>query len=158
MQVPEISTCLWFERDAEIAAEFYVSLFETARITSTTPQVGQDGEQVGTLIVEFELQGQRYQGLNGGSHYQLSPAASISVLVEGQPEVDRLWSALLADGGTEMQCGWLQDRWGLSWQIIPRELHRLIGQPDRAAAARAIKAMMTMKKIDIAAMTSAAEG
>ena len=155
MPDPTVATCLWFEKDAEKAAEYYVSLFPDAKITSTTPQIGQDGKPVGVLIVEFELRGQRYQGLNGGPHYKLSPAASISVLVETQDELDHYWDHLLADGGSEMQCGWLEDRWGLSWQIVPRALMRLTAQDDRAAAARVVQAMMGMVKIDIAALEAA---
>lgn len=155
MSAPSVATCLWYENQAAEAARFYVSLFSDARITSETAQRDESGKPVGTLIVEFELMGQKYQGLNGGPHYQLSPAASIAVAVETQAEVDRLWDALLADGGVESRCGWLTDRFGLSWQIIPRALFRLTAQTDQKAATRVIEAMMGMVKIDVAALEAA---
>lgn len=108
------------------------------------------------MIVEFTLHGAPMMILTAGPHYKLSPAASIAVLTEDQDETDRLWARLIGDGGTESMCGWLTDRYGVSWQIAPLALPRLLGHPDRAAAARAQAAMMGMKKIDIAALEAAA--
>lgn len=109
------------------------------------------------MVVEFTLHGAPMMILTAGPHYKLTPAASISVLTKDQAETNRLWSALTADGGAESRCGWLTDRFGVSWQIVPEALPRLLGHPDRQAAARAQAAMMTMTKIDIAALESAVE-
>ena len=154
MPQPAVTTCLWFDSDAEAAAQFYVSLFPGARIVHIHRQIGADEPLGPAFLVEFELQGQRYAAMNGGPHYRLSPAVSIQVFVETQGEVDRLWEALL-DGGTESRCGWITDRYGLSWQIIPNALPRLIaGGGDRAA--RVLQAMSGMVKLDIAALETAA--
>lgn len=148
-----VGTCLWLASGAEAAAEVYVSLFEDARIVHVTPRQG--GEEA--FMVDFDLQGQRFTALNGGPHYHLSPAASIMVWLDTQEEIDRLWSVLLA-GGTALRSGWLTDRWGVSWQILPRALGRLMGSGDPAAAARVSAAMMGMGKLDIAALEAAAAG
>lgn len=147
-----VRTCLWFERDAEVAARFYVSLLSNSRI---------DGEirpdsAAPPLLVHFTLAGAPFSGLNGGSHYTLSPAASIAVTTEDQAETDRLWAMLTTDGGAPGRCGWLTDRWGVSWQIIPAALPRLLGGADPAASARVQTAMMAMEKIDVAALEAAA--
>ena len=110
------------------------------------------------LLVEFTLGGAPFQALNGGPQYKLSEAASISVTTEDQEETDRLWAALTADGGSESQCAWLKDRFGMSWQIVPEALRRFIGSSDRVAAERAMQAMMGMRKIDIAALEAAYRG
>ena len=151
MADPSVATCLWFDSDGEAAARHYVSLFPDSAITAIFHQNGDPG--AAAFIVEFTLIGQRYWLLNGGPHHQLTPACSISVHVDSQAEVDHLWTALLAGGGTESRCGWLSDRWGLSWQIIPRALPRLLksGTPGRV-----LQAMMGMVKLDIAALEAAA--
>ena len=153
MTAPAISTCLWFESQAEQAATLYCSLFPDARITHVIRQHGDP--QNHAFLVEFTLMGQAYSAMNGGPHYKLTPAASIFALVDSQAEVDHLWAALLADGGQTSRCGWLTDRYGLSWQIIPRALTRLM-QSDTSG--RVVQAMMGMVKIDIAALEAAAAG
>ena len=152
MTAPTASTCLWYDTQAEEAATLYTSLFDDARITNVTRNVGADT----AFIVEWELMGQKYTSMNGGPHYKLSPAASIMVYVDTQEEIDTLWEALLADGGSEMRCGWLEDRFGLSWQILPRALSRYMSDPKTAPAVGA--AMMEMVKFDIAALDAAAKG
>ena len=153
MPAPTIATCLWYEKDAEAAARLYCSLFPDGQISHVFPQIGDP--ETRAFMVEFTLMGQSFKAMNGGPHYKLTPAASIFVSVDGQAEVDRLWAALLAGGGQESRCGWLVDRWGLSWQIIPRELERLM-QSDRSG--RVVQAMMQMAKIDVAALEAAAKG
>ena len=153
MAAPAISTCLWYEKDAEQAATLYCSLFPDAAITNIFRQHGDPENRA--FLVEFSLMGQSYSAMNGGPHYKLTPAASIFALVEGQHEVDVLWAALLAGGGQESRCGWLTDRYGLSWQIIPRALTRLM-QSDKSG--RVVQAMMEMVKIDVAALEAAAKG
>jgi len=149
-----LRTCLWFEKDGEAAAAFYVSLLPDSRVDS----VHRPAPDAPALVVNFTLMGVPYQILNGGPHYRLSPATSISVTTPDQAETDRLWSALLADGGQESRCGWLTDRFGLSWQIVPEALMRLMSQPDRAAAERVRAAMMAMVKLDVAALEAASRG
>lgn len=152
MPAPEISTCLWFDDQAEAAATLYVSLFDDSVITEVFYKGGD--RNAGAFTVAFTLMGQKYWGLNGGPYYQLTPATSISVYVDSQAEVDRLWSALL-EGGAESRCGWLTDRFGLSWQIIPRALPRLLKSDTTG---RVMQAMMGMVKLDIAALEAAAKG
>lgn len=149
----KVRTCLWFEKGGLDAAKFYVSLLPWSAIDA----VYEHGQANDPMVVEFTLHGAPMMILTAGPHYKLSPAASISVLTKDQNETDRLWSALLADGGQESMCGWLADRFGVSWQIVPEVMPRLLGHSDRAAAARAQAAMMKMKKIDIAAMEAAVE-
>lgn len=151
MPAPAISTCLWFDDQAEPAARLYCSLFDGAEITEIFYKGGDPA--AGAFTVAFTLMGQAYWGLNGGPHYRLSPAASISVHVDTQAEVDMLWEALL-EGGQESRCGWLTDRFGLSWQIIPRALPRLL---KADASRRVMQAMMGMVKLDIAALEAAAQ-
>lgn len=150
MSVPSIQTCLWFDASAEQAATLYCSLFSDARITNVFRQGGPESP---AFMVEFSLMGQSYAAMNGGPHYTLTPAASIVAHVDSQAEVDQLWAALLADGGVESRCGWLTDRYGLSWQIIPRALPRLL-QADKSG--KVMQAMMGMVKIDVAALEAAA--
>lgn len=149
-----VRTCLWFDGDAEDAAALYVSLLPNSRIT--TP--AQRDPDRPALIVELELNGAPYQLLNGGPMYPQTPAASIAVRTADQAETDRLWDALTADGGRESRCGWLVDRFGVSWQIVPEALPRMLGAADRAAAERAQAAMLTMNRIDIAALEAAFAG
>lgn len=144
-----VRTCLWFERDGLAAARFYTGLvansaLETDAVDETEP-----------MVVAFWLDGAPFQILNGGPHYRPTPAASIVVSTSDQPETDRLWDALTANGGASGRCGWLTDRWGVSWQIVPEALPHLLGARDRAAAGRARAAMMQMDKIDLAALKAA---
>lgn len=151
---PKVRTCLWFDGDGEEAAEFYVSqLPDSTMEVVSRPEPGKPA-----LIVELSLCGTPYMFLNGGPRYKQSPAASIAVRTADQAETDRLWNALLADGGEESQCAWLTDRFGVSWQIVPDALPRMLGADDRAAAGRARQAMLKMKKIDIAALEAAFRG
>lgn len=144
--------CMWFDGVAEEAAGFYVTLFEDSEITGVMR--GPDGAAIG---VDFRLAGQEVQALNGGPRYTLSPAFSMSVRCADQAEVDRLWEAL-TDGGEEQPCAWLVDRFGLSWQIVPDRLTDLLNDPDPGRAQRAMRAMLTMTKIDIQALEDAADG
>jgi predicted 3-demethylubiquinone-9 3-methyltransferase (glyoxalase superfamily) len=155
-----VATCLWFDREAEAAARFYVSLLPNASIDHVQKYAsdGPSGKEGDTLVVEFTLAGQRYQALNGGPMYPHTAAASIAVLVDNQTELDRLWAALTTDGGKPVQCGWLTDKFGVSWQIVPEALIRLLRDPDPATAARVMQAMLTMVKLDIAALENAGRG
>jgi predicted 3-demethylubiquinone-9 3-methyltransferase (glyoxalase superfamily) len=156
-ETPKIRTCLWFDDQALPAAEFYCSLIPGSRVD----QVGRypDGQDMAApgkvLMVEFTLAGTPYQALNGGPHFTLSEAVSVSVSTQDQAETDRLWAALTADGGAESQCGWLKDRFGLSWQIVPKRSVELLTGPH---AAKVWPALMQMTKIDIAALEAAAAG
>lgn len=154
-----ISTCLWFNENGEEAAEFYVSLFPNSRIVSIS-RYGEGGmmRKGLAMLTRFELDGTAFAALNGGTHFKLSEAASLVALCDDQAEIDRLWTALTADGGEESRCGWLKDRFGLSWQIIPAMLDELMGGEDRRRAERAFGAMMTMVKIDIAKIEAAMKG
>ena len=148
--MPKITPFLWFDDQAEEAASFYVSLFEGSRVVDVTRY----GE---VTIVSFELAGQRVTALNGGPTYRFTEAFSFAVDCEDQAEVDRLWAAL-TDGGEEGPCGWLKDRYGLSWQVVPQGMEEILGDPDPARAERAVKAMLGMKKLDVAALRAAADG
>jgi predicted 3-demethylubiquinone-9 3-methyltransferase (glyoxalase superfamily) len=152
--IPRVRTCLWFEKNGLEAANFYVSLLPGSAVDA----VHAHENKIDPLVVEFTLRGAPMMILSAGPHYKLSPAASISVTTHDQAETDRLWAALTAGGGQESMCGWLTDRFGVSWQIVPEALPRLLGDPDRAAVARARAAMLTMRKIDIAAIEAAARG
>lgn len=156
----KISPCLWFDGKAEEAARFYVSLLPGSRIDNVMrSSVDTPGGQVGgVLLVEFTLAGASYQALNGGPGHPFTQAISLSVNCEDQAEVDRLWEALTADGGTPVQCGWLTDRYGLSWQIVPKGFVEIMRDADPARAKRAMTAMMDMVKLDVAALRRAADG
>lgn len=143
----KISTFLWFEAHAEDAAKLYCSIFPGCKITESSK-----------LSTSFELDGQRYTAFNGGPHYRLTAAVSIFVSCTTQDEVDALWDRFLAEGGKETRCGWLVDRYGLSWQIIPRQLIELMSDPDPVKANRVVQAMLKMQKIDIAALQRAHRG
>ncbi|WNZ25828.1 VOC family protein [Leptolyngbya sp. NK1-12] len=155
----KIVPCLWFNGNAEAAAEFYVSLLPDSRIDrilkspTDTPSVPAGM----VLTVEFTLAGMQYMGLNGGSQFPFTEAVSFQIYCDDQPEVDRLWAAI-AEGGSEIACGWVKDRWGVPWQIVPRRLIELINDPDVDRARRAQEAMMQMVKIDIATIERAADG
>lgn len=144
---PKIRTCLWFEDRGEEAAAFYVSLFDGSEITHVAR-----GANDAPMLVSFHLQGAPYTALNGGPHHQLTPAASISVLCDDQAEIDRLWEALTAKGGVPERCGWLVDRFGLSWQIAPRSLAALLEGPRAAAVS---DALMQMSKLDLRTLEAA---
>jgi predicted 3-demethylubiquinone-9 3-methyltransferase (glyoxalase superfamily) len=149
---PSLQTCLWFDDQAEAAAETYVRLLPGSRIRQSFPQRGRPDA---VFLLHLDLLGQRYSFLNGGPLYRLNPAASLEVHLDSQAEVDRLWEALL-DGGRAMRCGWLEDRFGVTWQIVPRVLIRLLTGPDDAMAGRVTQAMLGMVKLDIAALEAAA--
>jgi hypothetical protein len=154
----QIAPCLWFNGAAEDAARFYVSLFPDAAIGSVSRYGGNAPFPAGTaLVVEFTLAGLRYQAINGGPHYAFTPAISLSIACKDAAEVDHFWTALTADGGSEGRCGWLIDRFGVSWQVVPDGLGAVLGDPDPARRARAMQAMMGMKKLDLAAMRAAAD-
>lgn len=153
-EAAKVRTCLWFDTQGEDAASFYVSLMPESFIES----VSRPDPAGPALVVEFTLAGAPYMTLNGGPHFDHSPAASISVLTKDQTETDCLWAALTADGGTPSQCGWLTDRFGVSWQIVPEVLPRLMMSDDKKAAQRAHASMMTMSRIDIAALEAAFRG
>lgn len=152
----EIRTCLWFERDGEAAARFYVSLIPDSAIEHVqhAPADTPGAKRGEALLVDFRLGAQRFQALNGGSREAYGNATSISVLCATQAEVDRLWSALTADGGSDIACGWLRDRWGVPWQIVPEALPRLLRDPEVHESVFA--AMLTMTRLDIAKLEQAA--
>jgi predicted 3-demethylubiquinone-9 3-methyltransferase (glyoxalase superfamily) len=154
----KIAPCLWFNGEAEEAAKFYVSLFPDAKITAISRYGTGAPFPAGTaLMVEFDLAGQRFQALNGGPNFTHSEALSLSIRAKDADEVDHYWNALTANGGRESRCGWLKDRYGVSWQVVPDGLGKLLSDQDPARAARAMRAMMQMKKLDLAAMRAAAE-
>jgi predicted 3-demethylubiquinone-9 3-methyltransferase (glyoxalase superfamily) len=155
----KIKTFLWYDSQAEQAAELYTSLFKNSRILNVARfGEGGPGPAGSAMTVNFELDGQEFIALNGGPMFQFTEAVSLLVGCENQKEVDDLWNKLTADGGEESMCGWLKDRFGLSWQIIPTALWGLMGDPDPAKAARVTQAMLQMKKIDIAALERAHAG
>lgn len=153
----EITPCLWFDRNAEAAANFYVSVFPDSHIDTIhyAPSGYPSGKAGDVLMVEFTLMGRSFTGLNGGPHFKFNEAISFQIPVETQAETDRYADALSAVPEAE-QCGWVKDRFGVSWQIVPRQLVRLLGDADRDRARRAFEAMMQMKRIDIAALERAA--
>jgi len=152
--------CLWFDGDALDAANFYAATFPDSAVGTIFHAPGDypDGKQGNVLTVEFTVAGIPCVGLNGGPHFKHSEAFSFQIATDDQAETDRLWNAIVSNGGQESECSWCKDRWGISWQIAPRALIAAISDPDRAAAKRAFDAMMTMKKIDIAAIEAARRG
>ncbi len=142
-----VSVCLWYDGDAEAAAQLYTSLIPNSAITSVSP-----------LMVTFTLDGVPFQGLNGGPYFKPTEAASIVVSTKDQAETDRLWEALIADGGAASQCAWLKDRFGVSWQIVPQRLPQILSDPDRQAAERVMQAMLQMSKIEIDILEAAFNG
>lgn len=161
--MPVTMPCLWFEKEAEEAARFYASVFHDARMGEVVKAPG-GGEPYMTegqvITAEVMIGGVRFTCLNGGPHADAKPndAVSFQIICKDQAEVDAYWSKLTANGGREVQCGWLKDRWGFSWQIVPEVLPRLMYGADRAAARRVTQAMMKMVKLDIAALEEAARG
>jgi predicted 3-demethylubiquinone-9 3-methyltransferase (glyoxalase superfamily) len=157
--MPDITPWLWFDGDAEEAAEFYVSVFPNSKITDLTRYGPGTPMPEGTVMsVSFVLDGRTFVGLNGGPQFPFTEAVSFAIACADQAEADRYWEVLTADGGAESQCGWLKDRFGLSWQVIPTRLGKLLGDPDREKANRAMQAMLKMKKIDVAALQKAFDG
>ena len=156
----KIAPCLWFNNNAEAAAQLYTSLFPDSRIDGVTraPAENPSTDEGAVLTVDFTLGGRPFIGLNGGPEFQFNEAVSFSIDCQDQAEVDRYWDALLEGGGEPSQCGWLKDRFGVSWQVIPKQLPELLGSPDRAGAARAMNAMLEMVKIDVATLEAAFRG
>lgn len=156
----KIAPCLWFDGEAEEAARFYVSLLPDSRVDNVHRNVsdGPAGKEGSVLIVAFTLAGQRFLALNGGRRFEYTHAVSFAIDCEDQAEVDRLWETLCGDGGRAEQCGWLKDRYGVSWQIVPKDVPKLLSDPDKAKAQRAMAAIMGMVKIDIAAVQAAFDG
>jgi len=153
----KITTFLWFNDKAEEATNFYVSLFQNSKIDSIS-RYGDagPGPKGSVMIVNFQLEGQKFIALNGGPHFSFTPAVSLFVNCESQEEVDRLWDKL-SEGGRKDRCGWLQDKYGLSWQIIPVALMKLMSDPDKQKAGRVMKAMLQMDKIDVRKLEEAAQ-
>lgn len=155
----KITPCLWFDNNLEEALAFYTKLFPDLKVLEKSYYGDVGYGQPGTLLTAtFELAGQRLMGLNGGPTFKFNEAFSLVVHCEDQAEVDYYWYGLIADGGEESQCAWLKDKFGLSWQIVPKDLGKLMSDPDRQKADRVMKAMLEMKKIDIAALYSAYSG
>ena len=149
---------LWFDTEAEEAAEFYCSVFESSRIVGVTRYTEAGPREAGLVMtVEFELDDQRFVGINGGPEFSFDEAISFEIKCADQAEVDRYWERL-TDGGSESQCGWLKDRYGVSWQVVPAGMEELFADPDPARAERAMKAMLKMTKLDIEALRRAADG
>jgi predicted 3-demethylubiquinone-9 3-methyltransferase (glyoxalase superfamily) len=158
MAVQKITPFLWFDGQAEEAATFYASIFPNSKIVKVARYTDAGPGPAGSaMTVEFELEGQRFVGLNGGPKYKFTEAISFVVNCQTQEEVDFYWEKLSA-GGAEIQCGWLKDKFGLCWQIVPTALLQLVTGPDRKRAERAMKAMFAMKKIDIRVLQKAADG
>jgi predicted 3-demethylubiquinone-9 3-methyltransferase (glyoxalase superfamily) len=158
--MPNITPCLWFDGDAEEAATFYTSTFPNSRIdkvvrAATETPSNRKGD---VITVEFTLDGSPFVGLNGGPAFTFSEAVSFVIECQDQAEVDRYWEALIAGGGEPSVCGWLKDRFGLSWQVVPRRLNEMMESDDRAAAERATKAMLEMTKLDVAKLEQAFDG
>lgn len=158
MPQQKIVPSLWFDTEAEEAARFYVDLFDDARIVNVARYTEAGPRPAGTVMtVEFELNGQRFVGINGGPQFTFDEAVSFQISCKDQEEVDYFWSRLSA-GGEEGQCGWLKDRFGLSWQVVPTGMEEIFSDPDPERARRAMEAMLAMKKIDIAEIRRAAAG
>jgi predicted 3-demethylubiquinone-9 3-methyltransferase (glyoxalase superfamily) len=155
----KITPNLWFDGQAEQAAEFYCSVFKNSRIVSKAHYTeGSPGEPGTVMTVEWELDGQRFVGINGGPQFKFDEAVSFAITCEDQEEIDYYWDQLLAGGGEESVCGWLKDRFGLSWQVVPKGMDELFADPDRSRAERAMQAMLKMKKLDVAELQRAADG
>jgi predicted 3-demethylubiquinone-9 3-methyltransferase (glyoxalase superfamily) len=158
-----LTPCLWFDTEAEVAADLYCSVFPNSKITAIRrySDAGQEihGKPAGSvMIVAFSLNGQPFTALNGGPQFKFDEAVSFQIMCDTQDEIDYYWNALTRDGGRESQCGWLKDKFGLSWQLVPSVLPDLMGGADPAASARVMNAVLTMKKFDIATLERAAAG
>src|SRR5919106_1585656 len=158
MAQPKVYPCLWFDGQAEEAASFYTSLLPDSRVDKVwrSPAETPSGPMGMVLTVDFTLAGQPFQGLNGGPEFNFNEAISFVIECEDQAEVDRLWDALTANGGEPGPCGWLKDRFGVSWQVVPRQLNELVEDPDPERARRAMEAMLKMGKLDVAELQRAA--
>lgn len=157
----QITPNLWFDTEAEDAANFYVSVFKgDSKILNVSHYTEGSPREAGMVMtVEFELDGgNRFVGINGGPNFKFDEAVSFQITCEDQDEVDYYWDTLTADGGQESQCGWLKDKFGLSWQVVPKGMAEVFANPDPEASKRAMQAMLKMKKIDVAALREAAEG
>lgn len=156
----KIAPCLWFDGKAEEAAQLYTSVFPDSRIDAVnrSPADNPSTPKGAVLTVDFSLTGQRFIGLNGGPEFPFTEAVSFTIDCEDQAEVDRYWDALIDGGGSPSMCGWLKDRFGVSWQVVPKQLPELLGGSDVAGAGRAMEAMLQMKKIDVAKLREAYEG
>jgi predicted 3-demethylubiquinone-9 3-methyltransferase (glyoxalase superfamily) len=156
----KIQPCLWFNKNAEEAANFYAATFPNSRVIAVHKAPGDypGGKAGDALTVDFTVLGQPFVGLNGGAEFTFDEAISFQVFTDTQEETDRYWNAIVGGGGQESVCGWCKDKFGLSWQIVPRPLIAAMNDADRAAARRAMDAMMTMKKIDIATIEAARAG
>ena len=158
----KINPCLWFDIEAEEAARFYCSIFKNSKV-GTISRYGREGKEIhgkeagSVMAVEFDLDGQRFAALNGGPQFKFSEAISFQIHCDDQEEVDYFW-AKLSDGGAEGPCGWLKDRYGLSWQVVPKVLFEMLMDPDPAKSQRVTKAFLQMKKFDIAALKRAYAG
>ncbi len=159
MASQKITPFLWFDNQAETAAQFYTSIFKDSKIlhVSRYGDAG-PGPKGGVMVVNFQLAGQEFTALNGGPRFTFSEAFSFVVNCENQREIDEYWSKLTADGGQESMCGWLKDKFGFSWQIVPTALGTLMGDKDPKKANRVMQALLQMKKLDIAKLTAAAQG
>jgi predicted 3-demethylubiquinone-9 3-methyltransferase (glyoxalase superfamily) len=156
--MPKITPWLWFDTEAQQAAEFYASVFPNSRITDVSHYGEGMPKPAGTVMtVSFELDGQEFAGLNGGPEFSFNESISFQIECADQDEVDHYWSRL-SDGGKEGPCGWLTDRYGVSWQVVPKRLYELFQDPDQGRANRAVQAMLQMQKIDVAALERAADG
>jgi len=158
--IPKNTLCLWFDGTAAEAAAFYAATFPDSAVGAVTRAPGDfpAGAEGDVLVVEFTVVGIPCIGLNGGPQFKHSEAFSFQIATDDQAETDRLWNAIVGNGGQESECGWCKDRWGLSWQITPRVLTETMAGPDRAAAKRVFDAMTTMRKIDVAAIEAARRG
>jgi predicted 3-demethylubiquinone-9 3-methyltransferase (glyoxalase superfamily) len=156
----KITPCLWFDGQAEDAAKLYTSLFPDSRIdkVNRSPADNPSTPEGAVLTVDFTVAGQKFIGLNGGPEFKFNEAVSFTIDCADQAEVDRYWDALIAGGGEPSQCGWLKDRFGLSWQVVPRQLNDFLGGPDPDGARRAMEAMLGMTKLDVAQLRDAYEG
>jgi predicted 3-demethylubiquinone-9 3-methyltransferase (glyoxalase superfamily) len=156
--MPRITPNLWFDTQAEEAADFYTSVFDNSRIVNVARYTEAGPREAGTVMtVEFELDGQRFVGINGGPEFTFDEAVSFQITCADQDEVDHYWERL-TEGGEEGPCGWLKDRYGLSWQVVPAGMDELFSDPDPKRAERAMQAMLAMRKLDIAALRRAADG
>jgi len=158
--MPKITPVLWYDMQGEAAAKFYVSLLPDSRIDNIirAPSDNPSGEEGYAMVVDFTLAGQKFSALNGGPHFKPNEAVSFQISTDSQEETDRLWDAIVGNGGQESMCSWCKDKWGFSWQITPKRLMELITDSDPDRARRASQAMLKMKKIDIAAIERAADG
>ncbi|WP_159912670.1 VOC family protein [Pantoea sp. 18069] len=158
--IPKNTICLWYDGTAEDAAHFYAATFPDSAVQRVyrAPSDYPSGKQGDVLTVDFTVAGIACMGLNGGPAFRHNEAFSFQIATDDQEETDRLWNAIVANGGQESECGWCKDRWGVSWQITPRVLTEAMADPDPAVARRAFAAMMTMRKIDIAAIEAARRG